>query len=1712
MMTKRPQELVAAAMDYVALEGRAGVAVSQVLDALDAVLDTGVRRHVWKSLQRQQARGVLQFYYEPTAVTKRESIGKKRKRPTSNGSRASGVKAVASDDEMDEHVTRKRDHQDREDENMTIEDTEDGDDARNRREIVHDVTQIPLEDIAPTLRSAKRLMVVACEELRFRAMNIPRKAVLAEFGDDHLRILEAIGRARTMGITIPELCGVFDSGSSVKKVHNSLDTLISYNLVIKRMMIVARPSMRRLNIVHLPRFAADFSPEMFDASAEFESDDLCKKILSAAAEAYLRDLPAHSCVLYDLGRDLGFQKRHLEVLKNHIVQESKRDERFPLEFFQAVLQPSKSASTEPKILNCVRYKPATDIKSRTPMRGMTIEMGLLNQIYRVIEDNGENGTTIIDLRNEMVLPGNKLPYKLVSILAGTYGLKAEAIILGKNKAFRLYPGKIKTPSKKRPATTQLDEDNDDNSDADPDTPNKPSRTLRPSSTTSRNGTTPENTFSVRANIALKVALGGTEVEGTRTRRRDHILSRLADEKIISISSLRASMFNMERQLAAGDDQNVGMIDTRSVTRIAIELEKESSLRLVQLPLPARNVSTKFRALRCVVLPGYEQNEQFIQGFVKNYCRDERLRRVHQNADQKRFVRFRPSDSHDDGFDPWRSTRAKKRPRADQSTSDPTQSASSTIDSAPDEVVSYRVRRFLSQEKSSLHNHQYRRLGFAYGVMYRCKEFHRFLWSFLHEHTELHLRDDDIDVSIDDEDEEGNDGDGTLKAKGDSESKKTRLRGIVFSRETVLHRMPVHLYIQVFSGGAVLNAHEYVEVENAVKQKQTFDVLPESVRQKIWAHESERTAKVLGTLNDLQLIVPHKIGMKNLIKILRAGYSDDQDGVLSQALKDNALGGLFRLRRSVKITLDDRVNSENGVLIGDSACKGMNDCSVIRIVGTTEKSYSFGSMLPLGFEFSTADEIDRYWETLQCLCLEKMVMEVPNPIRNASAVCEVPKPVKTRARRMYRILAWIAKSQKAPSKPTVSTDAQDTKRNGIVSRVIRASSTRRRKSVKKVASSSDGKDNHTASNGTHSSNGQTKLVSYPGIVDGDEPDAEAYLWSETDERQLVAYFIDDCRSRWKIPIPMGLQRDSETIAFRVPWLSRIGFGLVSIARKLGRRKIDVKKRLKVKLTEPDAKLMLEAAKREMVETLNPAGTFDEEVAIRSSPRLTALFRRAVMMIVSPQDEYHPLVAEELISFWNAEEIRLVWRYLWLKHWIVRATERERIRGYAMSQRLHDFLKFVTLSYPLELFRQAAEQEAMVHSTLEEIADTENTDRSKESDQIFEAEFPADATPGQCALELGCQVMGICTLLPEQNPLPEEEDDMVDLEDPLTKKPSALTRKRQLRFLNYKNNKEGTGFAAHLAKRISFKNPSVLTDSWHVETKVHAVTLEDPDEFRRFEAFSCVLDLSQESELRGTKRHKHVHKQLLQAIEKVVRARGECGISLDEMVRHLRDEESAISLTDVIDPKLVLSLINQLLDAGVFICVNDYSEQRYVVREHGDFWLLRPYSLIDDERNPQTKKVVFEGEKDMLSFPWLRMDGSTNHRFLFSLQRKLLSFVIMFPGITEENVYRRLEKLLTLQDTREAMALLVEEGLVYTRAISVPLPKATVTTNLFGSRKRRREALSDDTDAPQLVNLVGNVLNFDRSKYVVHYFPHLECIQRFGSIIQDYQSEAPELQRL
>ena len=67
--TPKPQDLVAQCLDFIALEGRHGVALRDVFAACESDGDLFVRRHVWRMLQRQAATGVLVYCYRAPSTT-----------------------------------------------------------------------------------------------------------------------------------------------------------------------------------------------------------------------------------------------------------------------------------------------------------------------------------------------------------------------------------------------------------------------------------------------------------------------------------------------------------------------------------------------------------------------------------------------------------------------------------------------------------------------------------------------------------------------------------------------------------------------------------------------------------------------------------------------------------------------------------------------------------------------------------------------------------------------------------------------------------------------------------------------------------------------------------------------------------------------------------------------------------------------------------------------------------------------------------------------------------------------------------------------------------------------------------------------------------------------------------------------------------------------------------------------------------------------------------------------------------------------------------------------------------------------------------------------------------------------------------------------------------------------------------------------------------
>jgi hypothetical protein len=77
---KTPQALVAKCLDHVALEGKYGISLKKVFEAVDEQEDFFVRRQLWHILRRQQKKGILSFFYQDISKKDKHKVGQENVR------------------------------------------------------------------------------------------------------------------------------------------------------------------------------------------------------------------------------------------------------------------------------------------------------------------------------------------------------------------------------------------------------------------------------------------------------------------------------------------------------------------------------------------------------------------------------------------------------------------------------------------------------------------------------------------------------------------------------------------------------------------------------------------------------------------------------------------------------------------------------------------------------------------------------------------------------------------------------------------------------------------------------------------------------------------------------------------------------------------------------------------------------------------------------------------------------------------------------------------------------------------------------------------------------------------------------------------------------------------------------------------------------------------------------------------------------------------------------------------------------------------------------------------------------------------------------------------------------------------------------------------------------------------------------------------------
>ncbi|KAG6961791.1 hypothetical protein JG688_00008912 [Phytophthora aleatoria] len=477
------------------------------------------------------------------------------------------------------------------------------------------------------------LGVVACEQLRLKYLGV-EDATLMDTISPQFDLLEIIGRSRVRGENAAALTNSRLFGDS-RKLHYLLDMLIGCNYVVKN---IVTADQRRFNIVHLRRFASKFHPSMISQSATISRQAFPKEALAQVIVGMMKARGERTCVFADIGRELGYGKRHQEQLRNYFIQQMSAQPSFPLQLFMARCK--TAGEYIGRKLWCIRLRDSLSCASSVSVSGRrrgssltfedlgpgavgvgrpVVERGIMEQMYVAIQDREDVGATVPELRDVLGVPTFKLPYKLAQGLISNYNISVEQVVLGKSTMYRMFvPGAEKRDESSQHATTG----NSSNS-TDSNVGVRVTRATDKYSTPKGADCNDDSSGQPQPGTMMQAARGVVRAS-TIDRRRNYILKRVQMEKIVSLHQLRTGLIDMERMAEAST------MDIRSVRRIVDELVEEKKMTTMDITLPPKQVLQKaHRKVKCAVLLGYQRSRESIREFIKSY-EEEQQRKYQAN--------------------------------------------------------------------------------------------------------------------------------------------------------------------------------------------------------------------------------------------------------------------------------------------------------------------------------------------------------------------------------------------------------------------------------------------------------------------------------------------------------------------------------------------------------------------------------------------------------------------------------------------------------------------------------------------------------------------------------------------------------------------------------------------------------------------------------------------------------------------------------------------------------------------------------------------------------------------------------------------------------------------------------------------------------------------------------------------------------------------------
>lgn len=1508
------------------------------------------------------------------------------------------------------------------------------------------------------------LGVVACEELRLKYLGVTDMSAM-DTTSPQFDLLELIGRTREQGLNAAHVAEARVFGDS-RKLHYLLDMLIVSGLAVKNIISADH---KRFNIMHLTRFASRFHPTMISPSATFEKDSFPKEQLPYLIARILRSRGERTCVFADIGREFGYNKRHQEKLRKFFFQQMHVDSNFPIELFMA--RCSTGTESRGRKLWCVRLRSAgrgsrTDDKFGADGVGLVVERGIMEQMFSTIQEREDEGTTIPELRDSLGVPTFKLPYKLAQGLISNYSMGVEQVVLGKSTMYRMFaPGVVKR-ERELPA---LEEDLERAVELEEEESAKEELAGKATSSISDLMVQPST---------MKEATKGLAMTKTFERRKQFVEDRVKADKIVSVHQLRTGLMETERtngKLAT----DAAQIDIRSVRRIIEELEAAKVLITVDITLPPKRVLQKSqKAVKCAAVPGAQNDKELLRVFIDTYFEDQH--RKHLEG----------MDHENDGFIVVSNRSSKKKRRVEDAQ---LADGSSLRDK---EVVKYSATSYKIARATLVKLHkQSRRLGMFFGFLYRVRALHLLMWDRAPRLRERQRRATCGKAS--------NESDATdVPAAGEGEK-------LVFGLKEVLDLLSVKEYLQIVGTSELLSETEENKVRMAMARGDSWEVLPTETQAKIRSCEADRFSRLLRVLLELRLLSIFEDSSFDLISQLR-GSNEDFDQMISQVAFTTLSGGLFELIEAAHIAI-----RRGGKVLRQLPSK---DHFVHANRFTTKEGIEdLTGPIPIEFHIRDAESAGEYWKSLKFLSIEGGRLsngQHDDPMApSVNLDAEIVRPVPLRDHNLYALKLWIpraasgyrATKERAKAVADVVGDSEQSlplKRKRYQAsaspqsgRVAGRPTKSARKALDHVFSAAY-RDTKTKERADGSGESRWRRQDRWG---GAKSRIRAEKWTAEDDSALMDLYIEMLSFQWFIDIPVALQKRDERVAFRSSRLSRTSMPWKRIAATMGRKKEDCILRVRELVTLPAVQARIENVKNAVTLAKNPGGNFDEEVAVLKHPRLTALLCLAKQIIFHERSCYYSVLADMLISrHWKEGEVKLVWRYLWLASVITRTSTKGvngaknvRQRGFSIHSHVFETASLHLPVYSIDFFCGAAEYASFLRQNIKEaelLDDEEATGGSQ-----FEQEVVMNSPGAQVAIDLTAMVTNQVEYVPEYLPpqnLPLESGGSATSSPQKTPdvkgySPSLQESKRSLAI---------KGFAGHLSKQYSGAAPDdFLKEFWFVKAKYGSSDTSTPAvdiDLEASQAFSAgVRDdfdhLGDKTADSSTLSH-----WLLAALE----VAGTNGLTIQDLRRRAKTEfprETEATLERAIR----ISIRNRRC-----VEVNGAESVRLVASKHATSWMVTPYRIASDSTKDKVH-FVFEQNRAIVSRPWLHLDGSVNTGVAIQLKRRVVNIVMCCPGIPDRAIHAKMNRALTLQDTRCLLEELVEEDIVYTRLTRVS-KHARTPKSAFDLARQKPSSVSF------FAMPTGQLRNVDNARDQLHYFPSVNCVELLGMAACDVDLDQNE----